>query len=91
MKSVIKKRRKNIAIYQKFLNQKYIKIPHDNENQFSSSVIFLCLCEKRDELQKILKFKGNSVFSILWNSIAQTLCFEENEISKIQSYLCLKN
>ena len=58
LKTVIKKRKKNIAIYQKFLNQKYIKIPYDNENQFSSSVIFLCLCEKRDELQKYLSSKG---------------------------------
>ena len=45
LQTVIKKE-KNIAIYQKLLNQKYIKIPYDNENQFSSSVIFLCLCEK---------------------------------------------
>ena len=58
LKSVILKRKKNISIYQKLINQKYIKIPYDTKDIFSSSVIFLCLCEKRDELQKYLNSKG---------------------------------
>jgi len=58
LKSVILKRRKNISIYQKLLNSKCVKVPYDNKDQFSSCVIFLCLCEKRDELQKYLNTKG---------------------------------
>lgn len=58
LKSVILKRRRNIAIYRKLINQKFIKIPHDTKNQFSSCVIFLCLCERRDELQKYLNSKS---------------------------------
>jgi dTDP-4-amino-4,6-dideoxygalactose transaminase len=58
LKSVILKRRRNIAIYQKYLNPAYIKVPFDSKNQFSSFVIFLCLCEKRDALQSYLNKKG---------------------------------
>ncbi len=58
LKSVIIKRRRNVSTYQKFLDQKYIKVPYDDKNQFSSFVIFLCLCERRDELQKYLSSKG---------------------------------
>ena len=58
LKSVILKRRRNISIYQKLINQKNIKIPCDTKDQFSSCVIFLCLCERRDELQKYLNSKG---------------------------------
>jgi dTDP-4-amino-4,6-dideoxygalactose transaminase len=58
LKSVILKRRRNISIYQKLINQKNIKIPYDTRDQFSSCVIFLCLCERRDELQKYLNSKG---------------------------------
>jgi dTDP-4-amino-4,6-dideoxygalactose transaminase len=56
--SVILKRRKNISIYQKLLNPRYVKVPVDSKNQFSSFVIFLCLCEKRDKLQSYLSKKG---------------------------------
>ena len=58
IKSFIIKRRRNVSTYQKFLDQKYIKVPYDDKNQFSSFVIFLCLCERRDELQKYLSSKG---------------------------------
>jgi dTDP-4-amino-4,6-dideoxygalactose transaminase len=58
LKSVILRRRKNISIYQKLLNPKYVKVPFDTKEQFSSCVIFLCLCEKRDKLQKYLQSKG---------------------------------
>ncbi len=58
LKSVIKKRRKNVSIYQKYLDKRYIKTPQDRDNQYSSYVIFLCLCEKRDQLQKYLSSKG---------------------------------
>ena len=56
--SVILKRRKNISIYQKLLNPRYVKVPVDSKNQFSSFVIFLCLCEKRDKLHSYLSKKG---------------------------------
>ncbi len=58
LKSVILKRKKNISIYQKLIDQKHIKIPNDTKDQFSSSVIFLCLCDKRNELQKYLNTKN---------------------------------
>ena len=35
LKSVILKRKKNISIYQKLINQKHIKIPYDTKDQFS--------------------------------------------------------
>jgi dTDP-4-amino-4,6-dideoxygalactose transaminase len=34
---------------------KEIKIPEDNKDEYSSYVMFLTLCEKRDDLQKYLQ------------------------------------
>ena len=58
LNSIILKRRKNALAYKKFLDPKYVQVPFDSKNHFSSFVIFLCLCEKRDELQKYLRKKG---------------------------------
>jgi dTDP-4-amino-4,6-dideoxygalactose transaminase len=58
LNSIILKRRKNALAYKKFLDPKYVQVPFDSKNQFSSFVIFLCLCEKRDELQRYLANNG---------------------------------
>lgn len=56
LKNVIKKRRANVELYRNLLrNVKEIKIPEDNKDEYSSYVMFLTLCEKRDDLQKYLQ------------------------------------
>jgi len=56
LKVIIAKRRKNIELYKKLLkNIKEIKIPNDTKDEFSSYVMFITLCEKRNELQKYLQ------------------------------------
>ena len=58
LKNVILKRRKNIELYRKFIKTKKIIIPSDDRNYFSSYTIFVCLCEKRNQLQKFLSKRG---------------------------------
>ena len=56
---VIKKRRKNIAIYRKRLSMvEGILLPQDKEYEYSSYVMFVVQCRKRDQLQKYLLKEG---------------------------------
>ena len=84
LKSVIQKRRKNIELYKKYLNQKYIKIPCDNEKQFSSFVIFLCLCEKRNGLQNFLKKKGIQSLIYYGTPLHKHVASKKLKLSKTQ-------
>ena len=58
LKSIINRRNKNIQLYKKYIKSDKIQFPKDIFNSISSSVIFICICENRDNLQKFLKKKG---------------------------------
>ena len=58
LKSVIKKRRQNVKIYEKNLNRKYIFAPPEKEKEFNTYHTFVVQASKRDQLKKYLKKKG---------------------------------
>jgi len=58
LKDIIKKRRKNVEIYRKNIKSKSIKFPKEKKYEKNSYVMFITLCEKRDELQKFLNLNG---------------------------------
>jgi dTDP-4-amino-4,6-dideoxygalactose transaminase len=65
LKKIVIKRRKNIDLYKKLLQDvKEIKIPKDNKNEFSSYVMFITQCESRNKLQKYLA--GFNIQSLIY-------------------------
>ena len=57
LNQINKKRTKNINLYRKYLNTKRIKIIEDHKDKINSNVMFVVICEKRDELKKYLDHK----------------------------------
>jgi dTDP-4-amino-4,6-dideoxygalactose transaminase len=56
LKKIILKRRENIELYRKLLKDVIdITIPKDKKDEFSSYVMFITLCKRRNELQKYLQ------------------------------------
>lgn len=58
LKEVVNKRRKNAKIYNKFLSIKEVKLPTEKKHEKISYVMFIALCENRDQLQKFLEKNG---------------------------------
>lgn len=95
LKTVITKRRKNIELYRKLLkNIKEIIIPNDTKDEFSSYVMFITLCEKRDELQKYLQ--DFNIQSLIYygtpmhlHEASKKLGFKEGDYPKAE-YYCKK-
>jgi len=55
LNNVINKRQKNINLYKKLIKTKKVNIISENSDKKNANVMFIALCEKRDELQKYLK------------------------------------
>lgn len=55
LKEVIKKRRENFKLYEKYLDKKHVFFPKENKNQFNSYHTFVIQVNKRDELKNYLK------------------------------------
>ena len=55
LKSIIKRRQKNIDIYRQYIETDNVKIIDDEKFQYNSYVMFITLCKNRDQLQKYLK------------------------------------
>jgi len=55
LRSGINKRNKNVNLYREFIKTKKVIIPNNNKYELNSYVMFLILCENRDELQKYLQ------------------------------------
>ena len=55
LKIVIKKRKRNIQFYKKYLKTDKIKIIPDKKYETNSYVMFITICENRDELKKYLE------------------------------------
>ena len=55
LKRVINQRQKNINLYRKLINTKKVKIIDEIDYKKNANVMFINLCEKRDQLQKYLK------------------------------------
>lgn len=64
LKSINDKRRLNVDIYRKNLNNKNISIPQDKKNEINSYVMLLSQAQKRDELQKYLS--KNKIQSLVY-------------------------
>ena len=59
LKNIIKKRRINIDIYRERLKDvEQIKLPFDNDKEYSSYVMFVARCKNRDKLKKFLYDRG---------------------------------
>ena len=58
LKNVILDRRKNVRLYRKYLNPKYVFIPVEKRYEFNSYHTFVIQCEKRNELKKYLMEHG---------------------------------
>ena len=56
--SIINRRIKNINLYRKFIKTNKVIIPKDKKNEKNSYVMFINICEKRNELQSYLNSKG---------------------------------
>ena len=55
LKSIISRRQKNIDLYRKYIETDKVRIIDDEQFQNNSYVMFITLCENRDQLQKYLK------------------------------------
>ena len=55
LKKIILRRQKNINLYRKLINTTKISIIEDKKIEKNANVMFITLCEKRDQLQKYLK------------------------------------
>ena len=58
LKNVILDRRKNVRLYRKYLNQKYVFIPAEKRYEFNSYHTFVVQVNKRDQLKKYLQKNG---------------------------------
>ena len=58
LKNLIKKRSRNIDIYKKNIDSKFLKIIEDSKDSINSHTMFIALAERRDELNNFLKTKG---------------------------------
>lgn len=55
LKNVINKRRRNINYYKKYLKTNKVQIIPDKKYEINSYVMFITICENRDELKKFLE------------------------------------
>jgi dTDP-4-amino-4,6-dideoxygalactose transaminase len=55
LNNIINRRTKNIKLYKKYLNTEKVKFIADHKNKINAHVMFVVLCEKRDQLQQFLK------------------------------------
>jgi len=55
LKEIIKKRKRNINLYRKYIKTDKVKILADGKNEINSYVMFITLSKKREKLQKYLK------------------------------------
>lgn len=60
LNNVIKKRRDNASLYFSLLNKKFIEVPYDEKDYFSTYHTFVIKVKKRDLLKKFLEKKGIS-------------------------------
>ena len=58
LQSVIKKRRKNIDLYRKYIKTDKVLLPKDCENSYDSYVMMISQCEDRDNLQSYLESRN---------------------------------
>tara|TARA_B100001057_G_scaffold440240_1_gene474007 strand:+ start:657 stop:1757 length:1101 start_codon:yes stop_codon:yes gene_type:complete len=58
LKKVIKIRRKNVLLYEKYLNKKNIFIPQEKKGEFNTYHTFVIQVKKRNSLKKYLKKKN---------------------------------
>tara|TARA_S200000501_G_C20830196_1_gene746848 strand:+ start:481 stop:1584 length:1104 start_codon:yes stop_codon:yes gene_type:complete len=55
LKEIIKKRKRNINLYKKYIKTENVKILDDDKNEINSYVMFITLSKKREKLQEYLK------------------------------------
>ena len=67
LKNIIYRRQKNINFYKKLLKTKKVNIIYNKKKEKNAHVMFITLCEKRDELQNYLK-KFNIQSLIYYNT-----------------------
>lgn len=58
LKLIIKRRQKNINLYKKFIKNNNIFFIKDKEYEINSHVMFVALCENRDQLKRYLEKKN---------------------------------
>ena len=58
LKEIIKKRKRNINLYRKYIKTNKVKILDDGKNEINSYVMFITLSKKREKLQNYLKKYG---------------------------------
>ena len=55
LKNIISRRQNNINLYKNLINTKKVRIIEDKKIENNAYVMFITLCEKRNDLQKYLK------------------------------------
>ena len=63
LQNIIKKRRKNVELYSKYLDKKYVFFPTEKKHQYNSYHTFVIQVDKRNELKKYLQ-KNNIMTAI---------------------------
>tara|TARA_X000000368_G_scaffold79652_1_gene59648 strand:- start:1952 stop:3052 length:1101 start_codon:yes stop_codon:yes gene_type:complete len=58
LKNVVLRRRKNVKLYLKNLNQKFVYIPQETKKEYNTYHTFVIQVSKRDDLKKYLKKNG---------------------------------
>ena len=58
LNQIIKKRRKNISLYRKYIKTNKVILPRDGKDYYDSYVMMISLCEDRDKLQSYLTSKN---------------------------------
>lgn len=54
LREIIKKRKRNITLYKRYIKTEQVKILGDTKNEINSHVMFITLSKKREKLQKYL-------------------------------------
>jgi dTDP-4-amino-4,6-dideoxygalactose transaminase len=63
LQKIIIQRRKNVELYDKYLDKKYVFFPNEKKHQFNSYHTFVIQVDKRDKLKKFLE-KNNIMTAI---------------------------
>ena len=64
LNNIVAKRRKNANLYKKYLKIDSVRFPDENQFEKNSYVMFIALCDNRDQLQKYLN--KNNIQSLIY-------------------------
>ncbi len=94
LNSIIDRRTNNIKLYKKYIKTNKVRLPDNKEYEKNSYVMFIAVCENRDELQNYLTSKG--IQSLIYygtplhlHKASKYLGYKKGDFPKVEN-LCSK-